>query len=204
MKKEFFERILSSIILIPIALFFIVKGSFLFIFFILICFLITSYEWHMMSKKKSYYLFGFVFLIFSFYTIYELIDFAGSYTYFLLITLICVSTDIGGYTFGKIFKGIKLTKISPNKTYSGLIGSFLLSICVAIFIFNNLDFQINILLLAFLISLFSQIGDLFISFLKRKANIKDTGTFLPGHGGLLDRLDGIILAVPIGIILVSL
>ena len=85
MKSEFTKRILSSLILIPIALFFIVQGSFLFNFFIAICFLITVYEWHMMTKKKSYYLLGFLFLAFSFYTTYQLIDFAGSYVYFLTI-----------------------------------------------------------------------------------------------------------------------
>ncbi len=140
MKNETYKRILSSVILIPIALFFIIKGSFLFNFFILICFLITSYEWHMMSKKKSYYFLGFIFLIFSFYTIYKLIDFAGDYVYFLLIALICVSTDIGGYIFGKIFKGPKLTKVSPKKTYSGMIGGYFLSI-----IFVNMYFHISYL-----------------------------------------------------------
>ena len=170
---------------------------------------LTIYQKKYSRKKYLIYFFLFFFL---FYLIYFSLsiwiflneDEIHNKQKLLFLLCICISTDLGGYTFGKLFKGIKLTKISPNKTYSGLIGSFLLSICVAIFIFNNLDFQINILLLAFLISLFSQIGDLFISFLKRKANIKDTGTFLPGHGGLLDRLDGIILAVPIGIILVSL
>ena len=211
MKKEFFERILSSIILIPIALFFIVKGSFLFIFFILICFLITSYEWHMMSKKKSYYLFGFVFLIFSFYTIYELIDFAGSYTYFLLITLICVSTDIGGYTFGKIFKGPKITKISPKKTYAGMIGGFILSIIFVNMFFNMTylfpnkpEISLDIFLFVMLISSISQLGDMIISFFKRKSKIKDTGKIIPGHGGLLDRIDGMIFAFPSAYLILTL
>ena len=128
MKREFVKRILSSIILIPIALFFIIKGSFLFNFFILICFFITSYEWHKMSKKKSYHFLGLIFLIFSFYTVYKLINFNGDNIYFLMILLVCVSTDIGGYIFGNIFKGPKLTKISPKKTYSGTIGGYLFSI----------------------------------------------------------------------------
>ena len=135
MRIEFIKRILSSIILIPLAIFFIVKGSFLFNFFIIICFLITSYEWHMMSKKKSYYFLGLIFLIFSFYTVYELRNISEdiSLSLFLFITLICVSTDIGGYIFGKIFKGPKLIKLSPNKTYSGMIGGYLLSIIFANF-----------------------------------------------------------------------
>ena len=129
MKHELTKRILSSFILIPLTFFFIIKGSFFFNFFILICFFITSFEWHMMSKKKSYNIFGFIFLILSFYTVYKLrSDFNGDYMYLLLVILICVSTDIGGYIFGKFFKGPKLTKISPNKTYSGMIGGYFFSI----------------------------------------------------------------------------
>tara|TARA_B100002051_G_C16724675_1_gene634597 strand:- start:1057 stop:1713 length:657 start_codon:yes stop_codon:yes gene_type:complete len=202
-KKDFFKRLLSSIILIPLALFFIIKGSFLFYIFIIICFLIISYEWHNMCKNKSYYFFGYIFLILSFYTIYELIDYAGDYTYFLAITLICVSTDIGGYTFGKIFKGPKLTKISPNKTYSGAIGGFILSILLVSitiqtpFIFSNkLNISIDLFIFIILISAVSQLGDIIISFFKRLSKIKDTGKIIPGHGGLLDRVDGMIFAFP--------
>ena len=131
MKQELQKRILSSLILIPIALFFIIKGSFLFNFFIIICFMITSYEWHKMSYKKPYYLIGLLFLIISFYSAYKIrTTMNGDYIYFIIILLICILTDIGGYIFGKILKGPKLTKISPKKTYSGLIGGFLLSIGV--------------------------------------------------------------------------
>jgi len=210
MKKEFFKRILSSIILIPIALFFIIKGSFLFNFFILICFLITSYEWHMMSKKKSYYISGFVFLITSFYTIYELIDFGGNYLYFLLITLICVSTDIGGYIFGKIFKGPKITKISPKKTYAGMIGGYFLSILFVNVFFNisylfpnKTEISTDIFVFVLLISTINQLGDMIISYFKRLSKIKDTGKIIPGHGGLLDRVDGMIFAFPFSYLIMS-
>ena len=118
---------------------------------------------------------------------------------FLFILLICIFTDIGGYIFGKIFKGKKLTSISPNKTYAGMIGSFLCSLLICILFVKFLHFSIHLIFFTLLISLVSQSGDLFISYLKRKANIKDTGRFLPGHGGLLDRLDGIIFAIPVGI-----
>ena len=198
MSQELTKRILSSIILIPITLFFIIKGSFLFIFFLLICLSVTSYEWHMMSKKKSYRIFGFIFLFLSFYTIYRLrID--NDYLFILLITIICVSTDIGGYIFGKIFKGPKLTKFSPNKTYAGMIGGFLLSIISAI-IFNfyfNKEIQIDFFIFVILISTTSQLGDIIISYFKRLSNIKDTGKIIPGHGGLLDRVDGMIFAFPL-------
>lgn len=121
----------------------------------------------------------------------------------LYLFSICICSDVGGLLFGKIFKGKKLTKISPNKTISGSIGSFLLSLClVPIFHFLLVDqFSnlLNLIVLAILVSFFCQLGDLFISFLKRKAKVKDTGDILPGHGGLLDRIDGMILAMPLGI-----
>ena len=203
MKKELQKRIFSSLILIPIALFFIIKGSFLFNFFILICFLITSYEWHKMSQKKPYYLLGLLFLVLSFYSAYVIrTDTNSSLEYFIVILLICISTDIGGYIFGKLFKGPKLTKISPKKTYSGVIGGYLLSIIFLNLFFNSSyylypqEMTSNIFLLILLISTVSQLGDIIISYFKRLSKIKDTGKIIPGHGGILDRIDGMIFAFP--------
>ena len=206
MKNELFKRLLSSIILIPIAFFFIVKGSFIFIVFISLCFLITSYEWYLMSKKKTYNIFGFIFLILSFYTIYKLrINQGNDYWFLLFVTIICVSTDIGGYVFGKIFRGPKLTKFSPNKTYAGLIGSYLLSIISITIIANNVsikgDLPVNWFVFTLLVSSISQIGDIIISYFKRLSKIKDTGKIIPGHGGLLDRVDGMIFAFPFSYII---
>ena len=202
-KEETIKRTLSSIILIPIVLLFIIKGSFLFNFFIFICFLITTYEWLKLSKNNLLKFFGIIFIVISFYTIFNIRnEFDRDYYHLLLVVIICVSTDIGGYTFGNIFKGPKLTKISPKKTYSGVIGSFLLSL-----IFTNLflDFLSNVetfeftkemFLFILLVSLVSQIGDIIISYFKRKSKIKDTGALIPGHGGILDRIDGMIFAFP--------
>ena len=202
-KEEIIKRILSSIILLPTVLFFIIKGSFLFNFFIFICFLITTYEWLKLSKNNLFKVFGTIFIVISFYTIFNIRnEFDRDYFHLLLVVIICVSTDIGGYVFGNIFKGPKLTKISPKKTYSGVIGSFLLSL-----IFTNLflDFLSNVetfeftkemFLFILLVSLVSQIGDIIISYFKRKSKIKDTGTIIPGHGGILDRIDGMIFAFP--------
>ena len=119
--------------------------------------------------------------------------------------LICIFSDIGGFIFGKTFKGKKLTKISPNKTISGSVGSFILPL-VLIPIFNylipvNFGSFYTLIIFVFLVSFACQLGDLFISFLKRKARVKDTCDLLPGHGGFLDRIDGLLLAVPIGIFL---
>ena len=126
-------------------------------------------------------------------------EFQNKQIIFLFILSICIFTDIGGYIFGNVFKGKKLTSISPNKTYSGMIGSFVCSLLICMLFIIYLNFSNSLIIYTFLISLVSQAGDLFISYLKRKANIKDTGNFLPGHGGFLDRLDGIIFAIPIGI-----
>jgi phosphatidate cytidylyltransferase len=123
--------------------------------------------------------------------------------YLLYSVLVAIMSDIGGLVFGKIFKGKKLTKISPNKTISGSIGSFIFSISIIPFFYKSQMDQnlLSILLITIIISLTSQLGDLFISLLKRKAKVKDTSDLLPGHGGVLDRIDGIIFAIPLGIYL---
>ena len=128
--------------------------------------------------------------------------------FFLYIVGICFFTDIGGYVFGKIIGGKKLSKISPNKTISGTVGSFIFSI-IPLILFSNfgyldLEFSLNNIMFCLFISLISQLGDLFVSFLKRKAKIKDTGNLLPGHGGIIDRVDGMIFAVPFSYFLLRL
>ncbi len=126
----------------------------------------------------------------------------------IFLLLICISTDIGGFVFGKLIGGKKLTKISPKKTYSGMLGSFVFSLFFGYLFYNYfmnvLIFNVNIFIFIFIISSISQLGDLMISFLKRKAKLKDTGSILPGHGGILDRIDGILLAMPAGIFLISI
>jgi phosphatidate cytidylyltransferase len=119
-----------------------------------------------------------------------------------ILLLSCVASDIGGYIFGKIFKGPKITKISPKKTYAGAAGSFSLTLIIMyLFSFYFIDLQYyKIIFISFMTSLFCQLGDLFFSLLKRKAKLKDTGKILPGHGGVIDRLDGIFLGIPVGFV----
>ena len=145
-----------------------------------------------------FYLSGLVYLIFAIES-----DYSNLKIYLLYSILVAIMSDIGGLIFGKIFKGKKLTKISPNKTISGSIGSFILSILLIPFFYKNQIDQtlLSIFLITIFISLISQLGDLFISLLKRKAKVKDTSDLLPGHGGVLDRIDGIIFAIPLGIYL---
>tara|TARA_S200000501_G_scaffold378875_1_gene444436 strand:- start:5647 stop:6162 length:516 start_codon:yes stop_codon:yes gene_type:complete len=157
----------------------------------------------MMSKNKPYHLFGFLFLIISFYMTYALRNFGINFDYFLSILLICIFTDIGGYIFGKTFKGPKITKISPNKTYSGLIGSYIFSMLFLSIYFSSsfiysqsIIITLDTFIFIFFVSTISQLGDIIVSYFKRLSKIKDTGQIIPGHGGLLDRVDGMIFAFP--------
>ena len=208
MKSEIIKRIYSSIVLIPVVLFFIIKGTFFFNFIMFVFFIVAAYEWNSLSNKKNYKIPGIIYLLVSFYFV---ILFRGNSNFelyiFLTTILICVATDIGGYIFGNIFKGPKIyKKISPNKTYAGSIGGFLLSILL-VYIFSKKNFIISDdipnqfgkdeFLFILIISTVSQIGDFIISFFKRKAKKKNTGSIIPGHGGLLDRIDGMIFVFPI-------
>ncbi len=206
MKSELSKRILSSIILLPIATFFIFQGSIFFAFFLSIFFLASSYEWIKMNKKDILKFIGIFYLFFTSVLAYLLRE-KYSLEIFILILIICVFTDLGGYIFGKIFKGPKLIRISPKKTYTGAIGGFILSLIASIIYAKYTSigtvFNLNSIFFLFIlfISLISQIGDLIISYFKRLGKVKDTGNLLPGHGGLLDRVDGIIFAIPVSYLL---
>ena len=218
MSKELQRRILSSLILIPIVIFFIFQETLFFGFFLSIVFLATSYEWIKMNKTDSLKVIGVCYLFFAFVSAYLLRE-KFSLGLFILVLIICIFTDLGGYIFGKIFKGPKLIKISPKKTYTGALGGFILSLVAALIYskytltgaLTNLNLQIltgmginkTYLLFILVISLISQVGDLVISYFKRLSKVKDTGNLLPGHGGLLDRLDGIIFAIPFSYLLLT-
>jgi len=207
-KNELTKRVFSSLILIPVVLFVIIEGSILFNLFISICLIIAAYEWLQMSKLNFQKIFGLFFIMISFYTIYKIRnDFNEDYFHILLITIICISTDTGGYIFGKLIKGPKLTKLSPNKTYAGVIGGFLFSIIITILFFkltskiHNYRFTEETFIFVFVVSLVSQMGDIIISYFKRLFKVKDTGNIIPGHGGILDRIDGMIFAYPFSYII---
>ena len=227
MSQNLIKRIITSVILL--FLFFIISFSnkYIFIFSICLVGLIICIEANKIFLKLleirlqdgSYIIkkFNFKFLILNLITFFYIFFIFCYFSYkiyliqtpiFLLYFIsICFFTDIGGYIFGKIIGGKKLTSISPNKTISGTFGSFIFSLIPLILFSNlnypNLEFGINNLIFCLTISLISQIGDLSISYLKRKTNIKDTGNILPGHGGMLDRLDGIIFALPFSYLLLK-
>ena len=183
------------------------------IFFSIICFYEFNNLFNKIYKKNIYKIIIKLFVIFYLYFFYFLlikikIEFGEEFILILLIS--CIFSDVGGYIIGKLFGGPKLTKISPNKTISGAFGSILFTVVgTTLFILylqkiNNqlIFFKSSLLLYIWLIlmSIYCQGGDLFVSYLKRKAKLKNTGNLLPGHGGLLDRLDGILFAVPIGVL----
>ncbi len=215
--SEFKKRILTSFFLLIVLICSFINIKSLFILLIFINFLSIDEFIKILKKiykKNNFHLFitTFVLLLYMIYfslVIYAFLNksFDINKIYVIFILLICASTDIGGFMFGKMIGGKKLTKISPNKTYAGLFGSIAFSLVVGLLFYNFQDKfilnDLNILVYIILISFFSQIGDLFISYLKRKAKIKDTGTFLPGHGGILDRIDGMLLALPISIIILA-
>ena len=217
MNNELIKRSLTSIVLILILILMFLSSTMM-ISIILIVSFITFYEFNRLIFKiikkrilkflisSSILLYLFVFVLIVFFV--ESIQFSNpKYKMFIFYSIIiCVNTDLGGYIFGKIFKGKKLTKISPNKTISGTIGSFICSLfAIPVFITDLNHINLNLLILITLvISFVSQLGDLFVSYLKRLAKVKDTGNILPGHGGILDRIDGIIFAVPIGFYLLNI
>ena len=207
---EVFKRIITSILLL-ILLILSFNNIYILFLTLLICCYEIFYEIFLILKKiyinkskQNLYIFLLVSLSYITYVNIEIFNIfinnidEKRILLYLIIT-VCVLSDIGGYIFGKTFKGKKLTKISPKKTYSGMIGSYLISITVSLYLFNN-HYEIKeLIILSFLISSISQSGDLFISFLKRKAKLKDTGSIFPGHGGVLDRFDGLIFAIPLGL-----
>jgi phosphatidate cytidylyltransferase len=168
---------------------------------ILIVFLFCIFEWVKIFKKKNAIFFLglivlFVFLL-SLLRIYNFEEFNLTFLWLIVLTWL---SDIGGYIFGKLFGGTKLTQISPNKTWAGAIGSIILSqFAFLIFFLNsNYKFDITIIFIQLFLSIIGQFGDILMSYIKRKNNKKDTSNFIPGHGGFLDRVDGLIWIIIFG------
>ena len=215
-EKNFFKRFITSFILISI-LFSMFISSMMMILVVIIISALSFYEFNSLIVrilKNTFlkflssgvillYLFLFVSIIFWIET--TKVENLNYKLFLFYAIVVSIGSDLGGYIFGNIFKGKKLTKISPNKTISGVIGAFVFSMLIIPIFYNDLKFiNINLLFLAtILISTISQLGDLFISFLKRLAKVKDTGNILPGHGGILDRIDGMLFAAPAGLFLLD-
>ena len=217
MTKESQKRIITSILLFLLVIFCIFVHKYFFITAILvisyfafdeICIIIVRVR-NLNELAKFLFKFISLFYLFGIFVLSAMsLYFVDGPFFFLYILSICICSDIGGYIIGKSVGGKKLTKISPNKTISGSFGSFCFSI-IPLLIFYNINsseylLSISNFLMCLFTSLVCQLGDLFISYLKRKAKVKDTGSILPGHGGLMDRVDGIIFAIPFVFILSKL
>ncbi len=207
MLSDFKKRVFTATVLFFLV-FLIIKYDFFLIYSLIVLGVLSILEFIKLLKKIKlvkyfYYIFNLFFIIYIFsfcFTFYYFSFFPHLKIFLYSFLFTCISSDIGGFIFGKIFKGPKLSKLSPNKTIAGAVGSIILS-CITlkiILFYLTKKLSIEILLIAIIISIACQIGDLFFSFLKRRAKIKDTGNIFPGHGGVLDRLDGIFLGLPFG------
>ena len=204
------KRIATSVLLLFILSTSLFLNKYLFIILLIVSSCISFNEFNNLIKKNfkkkiqvvlNIQILSILFFILFIYTSYEI--YTQSPTFLIWIILICIFSDTGGFIIGKLIGGKKLTKISPNKTIAGSIGSFIFSLFPLIFFTYIKEFHfhddidlINLVLISLLLSLICQLGDLFVSYFKRKAKVKDTGNILPGHGGLLDRIDGLIFVLP--------
>ena len=209
------KRILSSIIILPISVFFILKGGNYIVSFLYAILILGNFEVFSAFKRKLTIILIDLILVISLLAVLFLRnDTASSFFLLLWIIILTILSDVGGYVFGKLFKGKKISKISPNKTLSGVIGSFVFSIfsvflidmIVEIFtgIDNNFFLKLKFFILAIVFSITAQLGDLTISYFKRLEKIKDTGKIIPGHGGIFDRIDGLMFVVILAYILYTL
>ena len=214
MSLELKKRIITSIFLLFLLLF-MFYYSFVLIISLIIISIVIWLEFYFLIikifKKKNLkekvlrFLAKVISLLYLFFVIFLIFIHFDQKIHIFFILLIAIFSDIGGLVVGKTFKGKKLTKISPNKTISGSFGSLVFSLMLIPIFYSQLTIFnfYSIILYTFLVSVASQLGDLFISLLKRKAKVKNSSDLLPGHGGFLDRFDGIIFAVPIGILLLN-
>ena len=211
--NNFQKRVLTSLIALPLSIFFVVKGGYFLSFFLFFIFFVGVHETFTVFKKATTRLFLLLLLTLSILSIFYL-GVSTDKSLFLLyfIIAISISSDVGGYVFGKTFKWKKLTKISPNKTFSGVFGSYFCSFICGItfddlsssssyeFLLSDLT-PVPEILLIIIFSTVAQLGDLIISYFKRLEKIKDTGKILPGHGGIFDRIDGLMFVAILGFVL---
>lgn len=192
--SNFKKRFFISLLAFPIIYILLYQKIFSNILILIVC-LFCAYEWNKIFNKINYiYVLGLVILLVFFISLIKIYNLQDYNLKFLWLIFIAWLTDIGGYVFGKLFGGPKLIKISPNKTWSGALGSLILSqfSFLIFFLDINYKFNFNIIFFQILLSITGQVGDILMSYIKRNNNIKDTSNFIPGHGGFLDRVDGLI------------
>jgi phosphatidate cytidylyltransferase len=198
--SNFKKRLIVSLLAFPL-IYILLYQKVLSILLILIVILFCIFEWVKIFKKKNAIFFLGLIVLFTFLLsllrIYNFEEFNLTFLWLIVLTWL---SDIGGYIFGKLFGGPKLTQISPNKTWAGVIGSIILSQLAFLIFFLNSDYKFNItiIFMQLFLSIIGQFGDILMSYIKRKNNKKDTSNFIPGHGGFLDRVDGLIWVIIFG------
>ena len=209
------KRVITSLIILPVSFFFIIRGGNYIVSFLYAILILGNFEVFSVFKRKITIILLDIILVSSLLALLFLRnDTASSFFLLIWIIILTILSDIGGYVFGKIFKGRKFTKLSPNKTLSGILGSFIFSL-LSVFVINyiiqimsgvenNFFIKLKYFILAIVFSITAQLGDLTVSYFKRLEKIKDTGKILPGHGGIFDRIDGLMFVVILGYILYSL
>lgn len=203
--SNFTKRFIISLLAFPL-IYILLYQKYLFNILIIVTFFFCIYEWvNLFSKKGLLFIFGLIILSIFLISILRIYNFSEFNLKFLWLILITWLTDIGGYIFGKLIGGPKLIKISPNKTWSGLVGSIILSqfAFLIFFLDPNYKFSISILFAQFILSIAGQVGDIMMSYVKRINNKKDTSNLIPGHGGFLDRVDGLIWIMIFGNFLIQ-
>ncbi len=204
---ELQKRILTALFLLPATIFLILFNQIFFYLFLMLILIFSFYEWSQLNKKNFSFvvILGYLTILLSIFFAYMLRgnDYENAIV-FLWIIFVCIFSDIGGFFFGKIIGGKKITKISPKKTYAGIYGSFIFSIFPILILhilnykfykFDTIILSWKTIILSLLFSLICQLGDIIVSYFKRKNKVKDTGILIPGHGGLLDRIDGLIFVL---------
>ena len=180
--------------------------------FLYVVLILGNFELFSAFKRKLSIIFLDGMLVLSLLSILHLRnDTTSSFVLLIWVIILTISSDVGGYIFGKIFKWKKLTKISPKKTLSGVLGSlifslgsvFLLGFIIELIssLDSNFFYKPRYFILAIALSLAAQLGDLTISYFKRLEKIKDTGKILPGHGGIFDRIDSLMFVIIFGSLL---
>lgn len=206
------KRIFTSLIVFPVSMFFIIKGGNYIVSFLYAILILANFEAFSAFKRKTSIIFLDSILVVSLLSIlYLRNDTTSSLILLLWVIILTISSDIGGYIFGKIFRWKRLTNISPNKTLSGVIGSLIFSIfsILLLGLICKISFQIDLsyflkfkyFIFAVILSLSAQLGDLMVSYFKRLDKIKDTGKILPGHGGIFDRIDSLMFSTIVANIL---
>lgn len=196
------KRVLSSLVLVPVFLGVLYVGSPYSLVFTALIWVLALLELYMITQKlppprqAMSFLLGFMYLGLAYKGLYGVIKSTDVPHLVIFLTLLVWASDIGGYIWGRLVGGPKLAmRVSPNKTWSGAVGAMIMTaVSVQIMRYNiggwdNLK-PLQVMYMGFIVSVIVQLGDLFESAFKRFLQIKDSGSLIPGHGGVLDRLDG--------------